>query len=143
MTSNPFLKRLLGEDAGARAQAELDTPPELAPPPQDAEQAEAPPEPDQVEQIDPSTTVPTVQELVQQWKQGEHMEVATRLMFTAASYRDFVDLVFQIGHSDGLQLGVLLDELADSEKIEPPKTPPQYADVLNRVSGASGEENVL
>jgi hypothetical protein len=76
-----------------------------------------------------------VQELAQEWQSGEHMGVAARLMFTQANYRDFVDLLFLLGHDEGRELGVLLDELADSEQMQPPKTPPEYSDLLRRVAG--------
>lgn len=71
------------------------------------------------------------------------MAVAARLMFTQASYRDFVELCFIIGREGGLELGQLLDELADTESIEPPETPPQYADLLSRAAGADREEEVI
>jgi len=144
VTKNPYLKRLLGEGAEQDAQATLNAPPETNPQPQEPPRAEdedvgAEPMP----QGDASATAPTVQKLVQQWQAGEHMGVATALMFTPASYKDFVDLVFIIGREGGLELGQLLDELADSENIAPPKTPPQYSDILNRVAGADEEEGVV
>lgn len=84
-----------------------------------------------------------VQELAQLWKSGDQMAVATKLMFTPASYVGFVDLIFIIGQADGRKLGQLLDELADSENIEPPQTPPGYKNLLKRVAGANEEEGVL
>lgn len=77
------------------------------------------------------------------WQSGQRMGVAARLMFTQASYADFVDLVFTLGQEAGRELGQLLDELADTQGIEPPETPPQYQDLLQRVAGANEEEGVL
>ena len=98
-------------------------------------------EPDGVQA--PAEATPAIQELVQQWQRGEHMGVAARLMFTEASYADFVRLIFLLGPEAGQELGQLLDELADSEGIEPPTTPPQYQSVLKRVAGADEEEGVI
>lgn len=133
MTSNRYLKQLLGEASE----------PEL-------EQPEAQPSQEQPEASDqePADTqqaevTPKVQELVQQWKSGDHMAVAARLMFTEANYADFVDLVFIIGHDQGKELGHLLDELADTENLKPPSTPSQYKDVLSRVADAENEEDII
>lgn len=93
--------------------------------------------------MEPDLSAPNVQELIQQWQRGERMGVAARLMFTQASYADFVDLAFALGHSAARELGQLLDELADTEGIEPPRTPPQYSDLLGRAAGAHEEEGVL
>lgn len=137
MTVNPYIKRLIGEGAEQEAGAELDAPAETLPPtdePQPDETAPAAP---------PDTSAPATQELAQLWQSGERMGVAAKLMFTQASYADFVDLVYIIGHEAGRELGGLLDELADTEGIEPPQTPPQYSDLLNRVAGADEEEGVL
>ncbi len=70
------------------------------------------------------------------------MAVAARLMFTEASYADFVDLIFTLGQDSGRELGHLLDELADTGSIEPPSAPPEYQDMLRRVGGGE-EEGVL
>lgn len=150
MTRNPYLNRLLGETAREAAQVELDAPPGTAPSP------EAPPKPvsrelggpgapdtspDGEPEIDPAAITPTTQQLVRQWQGGDHMAVATALMFTAASYLDFVNLVYIIGKKGALELGQLLDELADSSNEQPPETPPQYNSLVNRVAGE--EEGVL
>ena len=71
------------------------------------------------------------------------MGVAAKLMFTEANYVDFVNLVFSLGRNDGLELGRLLDELADSENMKPPKTPPEYNSVLRKAVGSGEEEGVL
>lgn len=136
MTTNPYLRRLLGEAAEEEAAVEQETPQELLPPPAD-DTPEQPPDETVLK------AAPTTQELVQQWQRGEHMGVAARLMFTEASYADFVDLVFILGHEAGRELGELLDELADTQGIEPPQTPPEYKSVLQRVAGADEEEGVL
>jgi len=119
----------------------LNAPQETMPPP-DSPAPEEDQQQQQEQSVDP-TAVPATQELVQMWQRGERMGVAARLMFTQASYADFVDLVFQLGQPAGRELGGLLDELADTEGIEPPQTPPQYSDLLNRVAGANEEEGVL
>jgi len=141
VTANPFIKRLLGEGADEQAAVELNAPQETMPPP-DSPAPEEDQQQQQEQSVDP-TAVPATQELVQMWQRGERMGVAARLMFTQASYADFVDLVFQLGQPAGRELGGLLDELADTEGIEPPQTPPQYSDLLNRVAGANEEEGVL
>jgi hypothetical protein len=104
---------------------------------------EKPPAPDQP--ASPQTRVPpaNVNELAQLWQQGEHMGVATQLMFTEASYVDFVNLAFIIGQEAAIELGTLLDELADSEGINPPETPPEYNDLLRRAVGSGDSEKVL
>lgn len=71
------------------------------------------------------------------------MAVAARLMYTEASYADFVDLCFNIGHEQARELGQLLDELADTEGMEPPETPPEYKSVLQRVATADTDEDVI
>lgn len=128
MTANPLLKRLLGE-AAANDPVPSAPPPSGTTPPQTPEtEPEPEPQPE-------GAATPTTQELIQQWQSGDHMAVAARLMFTEASYADFVDLCFVIGHSDARQLGQLLDELADTEGMEPPETPPEYEQALASVGG--------
>jgi len=83
-----------------------------------------------------------MQELIRQWQAGDHMAVAARLMFTEASYADFVDMLFAIGHEQGRLLGQMLDELADTEGIEPPTTPPEYQSALQHAGNAE-EEDVI
>lgn len=134
MTANLLLKRLLGE-AGAN------DPVPSAPPPSGAAPPPTPEEPEPQPEAEAGTATPTTQELIQQWKAGDHMAVAARLMFTEASYADFVDLCFVIGHSDARELGQLLDELADTEGMEPPETPPEYQQALASVGGE--EEGVI
>jgi len=63
----------------------------------------------------------------------QKMDVATQLMFTPASYVDFVNLCFVIGQGAGRELGQLLDELADSENIPVPEPSSDYSQILQRV----------
>ena len=138
MTRNPYLKRLLGEGAQQDAQTELAAPRQTLPgtddePPSPDDQA--PPEAAPVASAPQGGGGLSVQQLAQQWQQGEHMGVATSLMFTDASYKDFVDLVYIIGREAGQELGALLDELAETAGEQAPETPPQYSDLLKRVSG--------
>lgn len=84
---------------------------------------------------------PNVQELAAEWSAGKHMEVASRLMFSPASYAEFVDLCFSIGQDQARELGSLLDELADTENIPVPKpSGPQGNRILQRVA-ALGDQN--
>ena len=71
------------------------------------------------------------------------MGVAAKLMFTESNYTDFVDLVFAIGHAQARELGALLDELADTEGMKPPTTPPEYNELLRRAVGSGSEEKVI
>lgn len=136
MTANLLLKRLLGEAAAN------DPVPSAPPPAGTTPTTTTTPEEREAEPIsDAGAATPTTQELIQQWKAGDHMAVAARLMFTEASYADFVDLCFVIGHSDARQLGQMLDEMADTENMEPPETPPEYAQALASVGGE--KEGVL
>lgn len=80
-------------------------------------------------------TPPKVQQLAKLWQSGDKMGVASSLMFTEASYKDFVNLVYVIGQQAGLELGALLDELADESGQKPPATPPQYSSILRRAAG--------
>lgn len=146
MSKNNLLNRLLGEAAPESVAPPADNPPgaPAAKPAQPAEPVEEkPPAPDQP--ASPQTRVPpaNVNELAQLWQQGEHMGVATKLMFTEASYVDFVNLAFIIGQEAAIELGTLLDELADSEGINPPETPPEYNDLLRRAVGSGDSEKVL
>lgn len=152
MTANPHLKRLLGEAVPGTDDPPEVPPPENIPPPEQDNPEDQAQAQEQIAGGGNDTTidvlagqaqVPNVKELVQMWNQGERMGVAARLMFTEASYADFVDLVFSIGQEAGRELGHLLDELADSQGIEPPTTPPEYKNVLQRVAGADEEEGVL
>ena len=128
MTRNPYLRRVLGEDAAA-AQDELAAPPETMPSP------EAPLSPEPATPPEAVITPQKVQQLAKLWQSGDKMGVASSLMFTEASYKDFVNLVYIIGQQAGLELGAMLDELADESGQEPPHTPPQYSSILRRAAG--------
>lgn len=111
MSSNPFLRRIIGE----ADEADIETP-------------EASP----LTGEDAPTT--PVAELVDMWRNGQKMDVATQLMFTPASYVDLVDISFILGQEAGRELGRLLDELADSENVPVPSPSADYSSVLQRVA---------
>ena len=92
--------------------------------------------PTPIEPASGETSAPLIpaQELARMWQAGQQMDVATQLMFTPASYVDFVDLCFIIGQADGRKLGHLLDELADTENIPVPEPSSDYSSVLQRVA---------
>ena len=54
-----------------------------------------------------------VQSLVSSWESGSKMDVASQLMYTPVSYADFVKMLFRIGEEDGVELGMMLDELSE------------------------------
>jgi len=132
-----MMQRLLGE---AMAPALAEKPAQQSPPPLRDE--ETPVTEPAAEPATANATSPSIKQLAQQWQSGDHLGVATALMFTAASYKDFVSLIYVIGRDSGLQLGALLDELADAENVPEPKTPPQYRSALARAAGGE-EEGVL
>lgn len=145
MISNPLIRRILGESADLEA---LDRDPEIkqlagvTDPETDTAPVEAPveaPAEDELSDIDTAS----IDALVKQWQGGDHMAVATRLMFSSASYRDFVRLIFKIGEEDGLILGSLLDEIADTEEIPPPATPEKYRNLLHQVDTSARAEDVI
>lgn len=141
MISNPLIRRILGESADLEA---LDRDPEIkqlagvTDPETETAPVEAPAE-DDLSDIDTAS----IDALVKQWQGGDHMAVATRLMFSSASYRDFVRLIFKIGEEDGLILGSLLDEIADTEEIPPPATPEKYRNLLHQVDTSARAEDVI
>lgn len=141
MISNPLIRRILGETADLEA---LDRDPEIkqlagvTDPETETAPVEAPAE-DELSDIDTAS----IDALVKQWQGGDHMAVATRLMFSSASYRDFVRLIFKIGEEDGLILGSLLDEIADTEEIPPPATPEKYRNLLHQVDTSARAEDVI
>ena len=61
---------------------------------------------------------PTVEQLVQLWKSGQHEAVALRVLDALDHYADFMELAFQIGHEDALQLGQIMDSMT-SEEVSP------------------------
>lgn len=116
MSANPHLRRVLGE-------AEEPEPARLDPSIDELPKGAAASDP---------ARVAKVEELVNLWKNGSHIDVATKLMFTEASYVDFVDICFAIGQEQGRMLGGLLDELAESENIEVPKPSKAFTSILQR-----------
>lgn len=85
----------------------------------------------------PSSDV--VNTLVQAWKGGSRNDVAAQLLFTPVSYADFVRMCFQIGQADAVQLGDLLDNLADESGII--TDVPGQNKILSRVTGEEGSES--
>ena len=134
VTKNPYLKRLLGEGHNA-AQVELAAPKETLPSP------EAPPpsapEPPEVQPELLPEVAPNIQQLAKLWQSGDKVGVATSLLYSEASHKDFVNLVYIIGQQAGLELGALLDEMAGESETSPaqPETPAQYSDMVKRVGG--------
>jgi len=79
--------------------------------PQAAAPAAAPEEPAQVV----LTTNPTVQQLVSMWQGGQHEAVALRVLDALDMYADFLELAFQIGHEEAIQLGQIMDTMTSEE----------------------------
>jgi hypothetical protein len=131
---------VLGEAEDIAAIPPQSNPAPSAPPPQEPEQepesVEPPPETNEV-----GKGLPTPPELAKIWNDGGRMDVATQLMFTPASYVDFVDLCFIIGHASGRELGAMLDELAESENVPVPEPSADYANVLQRVAQQRGDRD--
>jgi hypothetical protein len=67
---------------------------------------------------DDGTGQQVVAMLAQAWKSGQQNDVASQILFTPVSYADFVKLCATIGPNDAVQLGLMLDELADSQGVE-------------------------
>jgi hypothetical protein len=105
MSRNKWLLRALGE-----AQEMSAIPAEAEP----VEGAAKPPaeEPVDVESVPSAQVVDT---LVAAWQRGDRNEAAAQLLFTPVSYADFVRMCFKLGESAGVELGYMLDELAESE----------------------------
>ena len=100
---NKTVARMLGEAAPAMDVAD---PEHMAP-------AAAPEEPAQI-----SYSSPTVQQLAQLWQSGQHEAVALRVLDALDHYADFLELAFQIGHDDAIQLGQIMDTMT-SEEVSP------------------------
>ena len=139
MSKNPFINQLLQEADTLPDQEGAHTP---EPPAADTAPLESA-APGEQTPAGGKEQAPNIQELLQLWQSGEHMGVAAKLMFTESNYTDFVDLVFAIGHAQARELGALLDELADTEGMKPPTTPPEYNELLRRAVGSGSEEKVI
>ena len=150
MSTNPFLRRVLGEAGGPELEPGK---PDESPPAQP--EADLPPAPADDDAADTAVDSPAplarnvsaqqnilAQDLARMWQAGQEMDVATQLMFTPASYVDFVDVCYLIGQEAGQRLGRLLDELADSENVPVPEPSADYASVLQRVA-ASREDRTM
>jgi hypothetical protein len=82
-------------------------------------------------EADPGQQV--VASLVQAWKSGQQNDVASQILFTPVSYADFVKLCAAIGPNDAIQLGLMLDELADSQGLEGAEGETPDSRILSRV----------
>jgi hypothetical protein len=136
MSANPFLRRVLGESEEPMPSEEGSPDVHNQEPPEMEDQ----PDPGDLSQA-AAASIPT-QELARMWQEGQKMDVATQLMFTPASYVDFVDLCFLLGQGEGQQLGRMLDELADSENIPVPEPSSDYSSILQRVSANRGKNTM-
>jgi len=121
---NPFLRRVLGEG--------VEEPPSLGDSPvPPASEGEPPPDPAEDGALGADAPTVPVAELAARWRSGQQMDVATELMFTPASYADFVDLAFMIGQEEARKLGYMLDELADAENVPVPEPSSDYSSLLH------------
>ena len=84
----------------------------------------------------------TVQHLVSAWQSGSQMDVANELMYTPVSYVDFVQMLYRIGEEEGVQLGTLLDQLADARAaMGRPQTGGE--DELSATTNTGGADRIL
>lgn len=74
---------------------------------------------------------PNVEALVAQWRGGGKQSVALRVLDTLDSYKDFVDLLYELGEADARELGTIMDELTRNEHS------PRAGE---EIAGAEGEE---
>jgi hypothetical protein len=65
--------------------------------------------------LTPGESIP-VDTLQAMWEKGDKSAVAVRVLDALDSYQQFVELCFRIGHTGGLELGGLMDELTSEEK---------------------------
>jgi hypothetical protein len=86
------------------------------------EAADAPDTKEQTAAVEPQRpaelayTSPSVERLVSLWQSGQHEAVAVRVLDALDSYSDFMELAFQIGHDDAIQLGEIMDSMTADEK---------------------------
>jgi|PlaIllAssembly_1097288.scaffolds.fasta_scaffold44017_4 hypothetical protein len=95
---NKTVARMLGEAV------DVQDPDEVAP-------SAGPEEPAKIEYSNPS-----VEQLVSLWQGGQHEAVALRVLDALDQYADFLELAFQIGHDDAIQLGQIMDAMTADEK---------------------------
>ena len=95
---NRLVAQMLGESTEV-VDAEADAP------------AASPHEPAQIVYTNPS-----VEHLVALWQGGQQEAVALRVLDALDHYADFLELAFQIGHDDAIQLGQIMDALTSEEK---------------------------
>lgn len=133
---NRWLCRVLGEGEGA-----------MPPPPPSPEEDTIPSEAQPVEDegqggnVEDIPSSDAVNMLVQAWQSGSRNDVAAQLLFTPVSYADFVRMCFRIGQADAVQLGDLLDNLAEESGLV--TDVPGQNKILARVTGQeepSGEQ---
>jgi len=72
--------------------------------------AASPEEPAQLNYVNPS-----VDQLLALWQSGQHEAVALRVLDALDMYADFLELAFQIGHDDAIQLGQIMDSMTAGE----------------------------
>ena len=130
MTTNKHILRLLGESDDILGEQPQNDPAQEAP-------EQSPSSKDSVRSL-----VPKNQEIIQLWNSGDHRGVAETLLFSSASYADFVDLVFTLGQAQAQELGKLLDQVTEENSVESPPTPPQYTDKLRKIV-SNGTEEVI
>lgn len=61
-------------------------------------------------------TNPDVESLVNLWQSGNYSAVALRVLDALDHYRDFVELLYRIGHDDALKLGEIMDDLTADQQ---------------------------
>ena len=77
-----------------------------------------------------------INNLLQAWHNGERQAVAAQILFTPISYADFAKFVYALGQEDAVQLGLMLDEMSESEGIGPDTS---HDRVLRKVAGGPTE----
>lgn len=80
----------------------------------DAEETAPASTPEQPAQL--SYANPSVQQLVALWQSGQHEAVGLRVLDALDMYADFLELAFQLGHDDAIELGQIMDMLTADEK---------------------------
>lgn len=100
MSKNKTVAAMLGEAVDVAEPDEMD-------------QAVAAAEPEEPPRMDYSN--PSVDQLVGLWQSGQHEAVALRVLDALDHYADFLELAFQIGHDDAIELGHTMDAMTSEE----------------------------